>query len=50
MTVTIPLRLSSDIIAAVDSVRDDRGGIPSRNAIIREAIVKGLPHLMGKKT
>ncbi len=42
MNVTVPLRLSDDILVGVDAVRADRAMAPSRNAILREAILKGL--------
>lgn len=42
MNVTVPLRLSDEIIGGVEMVREERGMAPSRNAILREAIIRGL--------
>lgn len=42
MKTTIPLRLSPEIVAAIDRVIQSRGGSASRNSVIRDMIRKGL--------
>lgn len=49
MSVTVPLRLSDDIIARADSIISQRRGKPSRNSILREVIDIGLEVLEQKE-
>lgn len=42
MAITIPLRLTDEIVAAVDRVIQKRGGSASRNSVLRDMIKKGL--------
>ena len=42
MAVTIPIRLPPEILTALDEIIAVRFGAPSRNAIIREMIMRGL--------
>lgn len=49
MAITVPLRLSDEIVEGVDEVIDDREGAPSRNAVLREMIVRGLKSWRAEK-
>ena len=49
MTVTVPLRLSDEIIRIVDEIIAERNGVPSRNAVLRELILEGGRAMKGKR-
>lgn len=46
MAVTVPLRLSQELIDEIDLVIAKREGAPSRNAVMREAMAKGLRQML----
>lgn len=46
MSVTIPLRLEESTISDADLVIKHRDGSCSRNAVLREAVKKGLRQMM----